>query len=176
MTSSSPRETFHNRLNYVLAAGVGVFLIFFTTALLQWYRMAGGLIETKLFPVFEWVSIDDWQKNEKDQWSGVVTLEKFRPECVYLSGQAQTVLGYLPGDVVRESTITYVGDQTPGSNRATGVQTIDQRVQIDDPSFTPGTKFWGTVVHISHEGSLTVSELGPFLIGQNGPSVGDGIW
>jgi len=171
MNEQSPHDRFRSKLNYFLSAGVGAFLIFFTLASVQWYRINGGLIETKFFPVFEYLTMDDWERNPTGQWSAVVTFEKFRPECVYVSGQIETVLGDLLDGDTKESTISFIGDTTPGNNRPTGVQQLDQRVQIDDPEFVPGTKFWGTVLHRCHSGSLTVTEFGPFIIGQNGPSV-----
>lgn len=164
-------DRFHKNLNYALIAGVGMFLIAFTFASIQWYRINGSMIETKFFPVFRYLSMDDWQMNDEGKWSTVVTFEKFRPECVFVSGQIQTVLGEIPGGDMKESTITYLGDTTPGSNRNPGVQTLDSRVQIDDPDFTPGTIFWGTVLHRCHPGSLTVTEFGPFVVGQDGPAL-----
>lgn len=160
-------------INAFLIAGVSAFIISFTVASVQWYRLNQGWIETRFFPVFAYHSMDDWDRNATGQWSAVVTFEKFRPECVYVAGQIQTVLGDLPDGQIKESTISFIGDDTPGSNRNPGLQTLDRRVQIDDASFTPGTKFWGTVLHKCHPGSLTVTEFGPFIVGRDGPPVTD---
>lgn len=149
-----PSDKFHRNLNYALLAGVGMFLIAFTFASVQWYRINGSLIETKFFPVFTYLSMDDWQADDEGRWSAVVTFEKHRAECVYVSGQILTILGNLPDGEPKESTITIIGDDTPGSNRAIGLQRLDARFQIDDPTFVPGTKFWGNVIHRCHPGSF----------------------
>jgi len=166
----SPTDRFRRNLNYFLTAGVGAFLIAFTAASIQWYRINSGLIETQFFPVFAYRSMDDWQRNSTGQWSAVVTYEKFRPECVYVSGQIQTVLGDLPTGVAKESTISFLGE-AGSDDHPVGLQTLDRRIQIDDPTFTPGTKFWGTTLHRCHDGALSVTEFGPFVIGQDGPPV-----
>lgn len=164
-------EKFRRNLDYFLTAGVLAFLVSFTAASIQWYRINQGWIETTFFPVVQYEEFDDWQRNSAGQWSAVVTINKLRPECVYVSGQIQTVLGDFPDGEIKESTLSFIGDNSPGNTRPKGVQKLDKRVQIDDASFVPGTKFWGSVLHKCHDGNLTVTEFGPFVLGQDGPPV-----
>lgn len=167
----SPADRFKSNLDKFLFAMVGAFLIAFAGATVQWYRMSSEQLETLLFPVFHYVSMDDWQETASGQWVAVVTVEKYRSECVYVKGQIPTVLGLLPSGEIKESTVSFVGDFTPGSNRNVGIQILDKGFQIDDPTFIPGTKFWGTALHRCHEGDLTVTNFGPFIVGQNGPAI-----
>jgi hypothetical protein len=156
---------FRRNLNVFLWTGVISFLIFFTMASLQWYRINSSAIETILYPVVKEYQFRDWQRDPQGSWSAMVFVDKVRPECIYVAHQIETVVGITPDGETVESTISYMGDKSPGSNRPIGLQRLDQRVRIDNPAFVKGTKFWGSVLHNCHEGLPTVTEYGPFTVG-----------
>ena len=158
-------ENFRRNLNWFLALAASAFIISFTAATIQWYRINDTWIETYLFPVATDYSFTDWQEAPDGTWSAVVYMNKIRPECVYVSGQIETVLGTRPDGEVDESTVSYIGDKTPGNNRTVGFQRLDKRLRIDEPSFTKGTVFRGAVLHICTPGRYTVTIFGPFVVG-----------
>lgn len=160
---------FRRNLDWLLAAGVLAFIVSFTAASIQWYRINDNWIETYFFPAASDYSFTDWQEASDGTWSAVVYMNKLRPECVYVAGQIETVLGKTPRGVVDESTVSYVGDKTPGSNRTMGFQRLDNRLRIDEPSFVKGTVFTGSVLHICNPGRYTVTTFGPFVVGENSP-------
>ena len=158
-------EAFRRGLNLFLVAGVGAFLISFTAASIQWYRINNVWLETYFYPVVKDYSFSNWQKAADGTWSAVVYINKVRPECVYVAGQVETVVGTTPDGEIEESTISYIGDKSPGSNRPGGYQRLDQRMRIDEPTFTEGTVFQGSVIHVCAPGRYAVSTFGPFTIG-----------
>lgn len=158
-------SNFRQKLDLFLTAGVLAFLISFTAASVQWYRINDTWLESYFFPVSTSYSFTDWQQADDLTWSAVAYLEKRRPECVYVSGQIETVLGTTPDGTVYESTVTYLGDMTPGSNRVVGFQRLDTRYRIDNPSFVKGTVFRGQVLHICTPGRYSVTTFGPFTVG-----------
>lgn len=158
-------RTFRHKLDIFLTVGVMAFLIFFTAASVQWYRINDTWLESYLYPVTTDYSFTDWEEAADGTWSAVVYLNKRRSECVYVSGQIETVLGTKPDGVVDESTVSYIGDKTPGSNRVTGFQRLDNRFRIDEASFVKGTEFRGSVLHVCTPGRYSVTEFGPFTVG-----------
>jgi len=152
-------------LNHLLTLGVVLFLISFTAATIQWYRINDTWVETYLFPVATDYSFTDWRLEPDGAWSAVVYLNKVRGECMYIKDQIETVLGTHPDGSVEESTISYIGDLTPGNNRKTGFQRLDDRLKIDKPSFIKGTVFKGSILHVCSPGRHTVTEFGPFIVG-----------
>lgn len=161
----SATETFRRNLDYFLTVALSLFFIAFAVASVQWYRINGSMVETLLFPaVTDW-TFKDWQLDDQGLWSAEVWVNKKRLECIYVKGQIETVLGHLPDGEPEESTVTHVGDTTPGSNRSLGYQKLDKRYLIDSPKFVKGTVFGGSILHRCHPGDLTVSMFGPFVVG-----------
>lgn len=158
-------DNFRRNLNWFLLAGVGAFFISFTAASVQWYRINDSLLESYFYPVAKDYSFTDWQRGSDGTWSAVAYLDKVRDECVYLRGQIETVVGLMPDGSADESTVSYIGDKSPGGNRLPGYQRLDQRFRIDEASFVKGTVFRGAVIHICAPGRYTVTQFGPFVVG-----------
>lgn len=157
--------SFRRKLDIFLTAGVLAFLIFFTAASVQWYRINDTWLESYFFPATTDYSFTDWAQASDETWSAIVYLNKRRSECVYVSGQIETVLGTRPDGIIEESSVSYVGDESPGSNRVTGYQRLDHRFRIDKASFVEGTTFRGSVLHVCTPGRYSVTEFGPFTVG-----------
>ena len=166
-------DMFRRNLNLFIAAGLAAFFVSFTAASIQWYRINDNWLESYFYPVSTDYSFTNWQQAADGTWSAVVFITKVRPECVFVQSQIETVLGTIPNGEVRESTVSYVQDATPGGNRVTGFQRLDDRFRIDDPAFVEGTVFRGSVLHVCTPGRYTVTEFGPFTVGVDSISGGD---
>lgn len=142
----------------------GVFLV-----VQNWYDINKGALEARFFPVVTDYTHRDWKQQPNGNWSAVVFIYKRRAECVYVREQIETVVAITPSGESVEALIRYVDDPSPGSNRTTGWQRLDARVEFLNPQIVPGSVLRGQILHQCHEGLPTVSTYGPVVVGRDTP-------
>jgi hypothetical protein len=136
----------------------------------HWLAMNRSAIETRFFPAVTDYTFQDWKHDPTTGYpSAKVFMFKVRGECVYAKDQIETALGVTPAGDIVEAVIDYVGDPSPGSNRAEGWQRLDARVVYMSDAFVLGTLIRGSVIHGCHKGTPTVSFWGPAVVGEDMP-------
>lgn len=160
-------DRFRYWLNRYLLAALAAFFLstgFLLTSLVSVYR---GDLESYFSPVFIDRTHIDWREESDGTWSAVVFLNKRRGACIYVRDQIETAVGLTPSGEAVESRIEYVEDRTPGSNRPVGWQRLDSRIHFLDPGIVAGTVLRGVVLHQCGNGSVTVTEWGPVVVGES---------
>ena len=160
---------FVRTLNYVLSAAGIVFLVSFGIALNRWIIINEGRFETTFYPAVQDYTFRNWREEPDGTWSAEAYVFKARAECVYVQNQVVTFIGLKDTGETVETTFESLGDKSPGSNRPDGWQRLDERVKLDSPEFSKGTKFHGTIMHQCHSGLPTVSFMGFHIVGQDDP-------
>ncbi len=166
--------SFVRNLNLLITAALIMFLSGAFVLASQWIGSSGGWIESKFFPASKDHTFVNWVLDEETHtWSADFYMNKQRPECLPVKGQIIALIGKLPRGTTARSSVSFTGkDGTTNlggtMNRVLGWQKIEKRFNIDNPDFVIGTIARGTIYYDCHEGSLTVTEFGPFVVGEDG--------
>lgn len=168
-------------LSWALVFWVAAFAMIMAMIGYEAFQERRAWLIARFFPAVTDLTAQEWRKTDEGYWQARWYLDKRRAECVYVPDQIASVWVRNPDGRLFEAPISFIDDDTPGSNRATGWQSLNKAVRIDRAGVIEGALLTGTFLHRCREadiasreegqqrpgGQLLATAFGPIRVGVN---------